>query len=231
LGSDTDTVATMAGALLGVTASGPPPGIVADQDLIAEEASRLETLGRGESATSFPHPDPLHWQPPSTLADALGFLDGELCVAGLGRVEELSPPLPGQGKDPSLWQWVRTHFGQHLLIKRRARLSELPRTAGPRARAAREAEEQGGETARRGSHDVEPLPADVEDAVALLASAGFDYGLMGRMLVHFARQRSGVTKAGIFAALVAERLRRSSSGSASEPNGVNPQRRAAERRR
>lgn len=45
LGSDIDTVATMAGALLGAVAVDDPPEPVLDAELIVKEARRLAALG------------------------------------------------------------------------------------------------------------------------------------------------------------------------------------------
>ncbi|MGH2702803.1 MAG: ADP-ribosylglycohydrolase family protein, partial [Actinomycetota bacterium] len=81
LGSDTDTVASMAGALLGVVATDDPPGELQDRDLIKREAARRSELRLGASVDSFPHPDPLKWSPPRTMADALGTYQEEIYVA------------------------------------------------------------------------------------------------------------------------------------------------------
>jgi ADP-ribosylglycohydrolase len=134
VGSDTDTIASMAGALVGVLADSDPPGELQDRELVTRESSRLADLGAGLPAESFPHPDPLHWQPPASLADAVGLLDGEIQIAGLGPAELLGRRTRGEGKNAALWEWARTAYGQTLLIKRRDELPNLSAGARPRAR-------------------------------------------------------------------------------------------------
>jgi ADP-ribosylglycohydrolase len=213
LGSDTDTVATMAGALLGVVASEEPAGPLVDRDLIVTEALRLEALGRGERRDSFPHPDPLRWQPPSSLSDALGRLGDQPAVAGLGPAGPIGDPISGQGKQPGLWQWVLTDYGQHLLIKRRVELSELPETARPRARAAAPLNVEAALPVVSQLREPRPnlpgssssLPTDPEEGMALLVAAGMPDALLARMTRHYARQ--GVIQAAVFATLFSVALR------------------------
>lgn len=200
LGSDTDTVASMAGALVGATAQSEPPGAVADQKLVIEEAVRLERLRGGEVIESFPHPDPLNWHPPRTQADAVGLVDGRLGVAGLGPASEDSEIYVGQRKDAGLWQWLRLDFGQRVLIKRRPDLAPLPDYARPRCRPI-QAEQYEMPVERAGVGD---LPETVEDAVELLKRHDFDKDLMSTLLIHFARQPYGVSKASLFGGLVAQ---------------------------
>lgn len=212
LGSDTDTVATMAGALLGAVASQEPPEPLLDRDLIASEARRLESLAHGERLDSFSHPDPMHWQPPSNLSDALGCLGDNPAVAGLGPVRLLSDPIAGKGKPPGLWQWVLTDYGQHLLIKRRAELTNLPETANPRPRIA--ADQRNGEIGLMSlAPTLEPsgsLPSDPEKGMALLLAEGVPDGLLARLTRHYARQ--GATPAAIFATLLSVALREREDG-------------------
>ena len=134
LGSDTDTVASMAGALLGAVADHDPPAPILDAPLIAHEARRLHALAGGQQTAPFPHPDPLRWEPPQQLVDALGLVDGQPHLAGLGPVQLHGEPMPGQGKSSAFWQWAVTEYGQTMLVKRRAELRSLPNSAKPRNR-------------------------------------------------------------------------------------------------
>lgn len=198
INSDTDTISTMAGALLGAVATNDPPGGLLDAELIVSEAQRLQRLAEGESASSFPHPDPLHWQPPPYLADALGLIDGRPAVAGLGPVVSKGEPIPGQGGKPEFWQWVETTYGQSLLIKRRPELKELPPGSQPRPRSTASA---------RNGHAASPsggLPADPEHGVEFFFSHREDDRLLGELLRHFARK--GGTAAADFASLIEARL-------------------------
>lgn len=126
LGSDTDTIATMAGAMFG--AAPPhrrPPGTILDADLIEGEAHRLAGLATGASLPGHRYPDLLRWSPPKTQADALATSGDDLIVAGLGEVTALQEQPLGPSGD-FLWQWVHTEYGQTLLMKRRRQLPEIP---------------------------------------------------------------------------------------------------------
>lgn len=222
LGSDTDTVATMAGALLGAVVSDDPPEQVMDQELIIAEAWRLAKLADGQVVESFPHPDPMRWQPTKGLSDAYGLIDGRPAVAGLGLAEEVGGPLEGQGKDPGIWQWVTTDYGQRLLIKRRPQLAELPDGARPRRRPAVSREPVYDSTQPHlfaSDSADDDLPADPEGAVQLLALRDFDDALMARLLRHFAS--TSALAAATFAALVSDRLR-VASGAGIDDNGGSP---------
>ena len=119
IGTDTDTIATMAGAILGVVADVEPPVEVLDADLFRSEADRMAEIARGGQTKSHRYPDLLHWSAPRTRADALTRLkDGCLYVRGLGRADSESEPISSP-KEGFKWQWVRLEIGQTLLIKRR----------------------------------------------------------------------------------------------------------------
>ena len=124
LGSDTDTIATMTGAILGASCDNEPPVRVLDADLFRSEADRLADIAVFKKPKSHSYPDLLHWSAPKTRADALmRSEDGNLCVPGLGGVvEEIGAPI-GPVNGQFSWQWVRIEYGQTLLIKRRQTIS------------------------------------------------------------------------------------------------------------
>lgn len=129
VGSDTDTIATMAGAILGATASHPPDGPTLDTDVIQRMADRLVSLANGTSDPGHRYPDLLKWSPPRTQADALGQGPRGLIVLGLGPVREvLADPIAAPTGDAA-WQWLRLATGQTLLIKRRHAVPDFPAEA------------------------------------------------------------------------------------------------------
>jgi len=213
IGSDTDTIATMAGALLGPVTDQPLPGPLLDYELHIREAERLERLRTGERVEDFPHPDPLHWQHPATLSDTAGLIDGKLALMGLGLAEPAGEMLPG--KDHTGWQWLLTTFGQHVLIKRRDKLAELPEWSRPRHRATAQPEQLSVEAKQQPPVDVAPpleppteqLPDEIEDAVEQAFAAGFQQQRFVQLFLHLTHQPYGTSKAGLFAAMVAERIR------------------------
>ena len=124
LGTDTDTIATMAGAILGAVAESEPPLDVLDADLFRAEADRLAEIAAGGNPRSHSYPDLLRWSAPKTRADALVRSgDGGLVVRGLGRViESVGEPVTAPGGNFA-WQWLRLESGQTLLMKHRRDLS------------------------------------------------------------------------------------------------------------
>ena len=126
VGTDTDTIATMAGAMLGACDSaGLPPEAPLDSEYLDSEARRLAALSRGEPVEAHAYPDVLTWTAPRAQADALVKNDGCLVVEGLGPVQETEVDIVRSANDEFGWQWVKTAFGQTLLIKRRPSLREL----------------------------------------------------------------------------------------------------------
>ncbi len=126
VGTDTDTIATMTGALMGACKSaGLPPEEPLDSDYLQSEARRLAALSRGEPVEAHTYPDILTWTAPRAQADALARDGGRLVVEGLGPVEEIGADIVRAASDDFGWQWVMTAFGQTLLVKRRPKLQEL----------------------------------------------------------------------------------------------------------
>ena len=119
LGTDTDTIATMAGAIMGVTANADPPEKVADFEYLDKISDRLYKQSQGHHTENHLYPDLLQWQPPNTQIDAIGSHNGNLILRGFGNVKLLKQPTEQGGKYPCLWQWVELDFGQTILAKRR----------------------------------------------------------------------------------------------------------------
>ena len=132
VGTDTDTIASMAGALVGVVAETEPPVDVLDANLFRSEADRLTTIacGRHLETHGHPYPDLLHWSAPSRRADTLVRTpDGGLFVRGLGPARIVSDPESSPNGDFQ-WQWIMLDSGQSLLIKRRADLEVMEQDYG-----------------------------------------------------------------------------------------------------
>ena len=125
LGTDTDTIATMAGAIVGVMAgTDPPAGSVLDEDLLRSDAARLAEIAAGGKPSDYLYPDLMHWSAPKSRSDALVRLDdGSLIVEGLGPVAKLTSKPLSTGKGNFQWQWLELKTGQTLLIKYRKSFS------------------------------------------------------------------------------------------------------------
>lgn len=133
LGSDTDTIASMAGAVLGAAHGGEPEWTIQDRDYIVQEAVRLAEIAAGIEMPSFPYPDLPGWSPPATEEDGIGMTDEGLWLAGLGKAEPMTPA--GAGSETN-WQWFELEFGQTVLAERRINPRKLSKADLPAAKMA-----------------------------------------------------------------------------------------------
>ena len=142
LGSDTDSIATMAGAMFGAFTTQPPPGEVADAPYISSEAMRMATIHNGESVAGFTYPDLLRWTPPATLLDYVGIDQlSHLAIAGLGEARPTGKSYP-QTDNGAVWQWLELKFGQRILAKRRERPRPLDPSLLPDERSPKDRQQQ-----------------------------------------------------------------------------------------
>jgi ADP-ribosylglycohydrolase len=127
LGTDTDSIATMAGAILGAAGAAPVelPGTVQDQGYLAREADRMWAAAAGLRPPRFPYPDVLSWRPPRSGMDGVAAEDDQLHLVGLGPGGAVGEPYVTEGKTPGVWQWLHLWFGQTVLAKRREHPTKL----------------------------------------------------------------------------------------------------------
>ncbi|QCI15511.1 ADP-ribosylglycohydrolase family protein [Pseudomonas putida] len=122
LWSDTDTIASMAGALIG--AAKPDAkfiGEIQDEPYIRMEANRLFNISQGATERTFSYPDTLYWQAPRAVIDTLTISDGQYVLQGFGSVSPSGQRFKGRQKGVT-WQWFGTSWGQSLLVRMRAEL-------------------------------------------------------------------------------------------------------------
>lgn len=119
LHSDTDTIATMVGAMVGALAPKLPEWEIQDRNYITAEASRLARIAEGKRESSFEYPDPAKWVSPSTQASAVIKTDQGLYISGLGNLK-----IFGEKYDYGnySWQWFELPFGQTILAKFKANM-------------------------------------------------------------------------------------------------------------
>ena len=221
LGTDTDTIGSMAGAILGATADTDPPVDVLDSALIRTDAHRLADFAAGRDSRNHKYPDLMNWRAPKSRADALACSrDGGLVVSGLGHATELAQEqdLVAQG---FRWRWVRLNLGQTLLIKGRERLplrddalgqpgelppSERPSTEDrPSHAGASPVQSRHSDTMLDPGHEVRPdspEPHDIQDVVAYMRERIHDDKAIGRALRRVVHKGTAGQVAGFTAALV-----------------------------
>jgi len=121
LESDTDTIATMAGALLGCINPSDPNWEIQDRAYIMQEAKRLAAISAGRPQDSFAYPDLGRWSPPTRQTASVGLNGKGLALAGLGS---LNPVGAEYAVGDAAWQWFALPFGQTILAKRKAIVKE-----------------------------------------------------------------------------------------------------------
>ncbi|VZH34005.1 ADP-ribosylglycohydrolase family protein [Desulfovibrio sp. 86] len=115
-GSDTDTIATMAGALIGATVADEPLLPIQDKDYIEREAKRLARIARGSLAESFVYPSLLSWKSPRATLDITARYGEDFYVDGLAKIDFFGREYHN---NTTTWQWGKLAFGQTILAKRR----------------------------------------------------------------------------------------------------------------
>lgn len=114
LKTDTDTIATMAGALLGPVNKSSQLYEVQDQLLIREEANKLVDISEGKISRKFQYPSLLTWQPPTKATDAVFAMDAAYIMPGLGIIS-LGESVARSNNNS--WCWGTLTMGQSVLVK------------------------------------------------------------------------------------------------------------------
>jgi ADP-ribosylglycohydrolase len=224
IGSDTDTIATMAGALIGAAGADRPRAMIMDEPYIEAEAVRLSTVAEGGTASSFSYPDLLRWTPPRTQLDVVGKVNGALAVAGLGHVIHQDERVyRGPRAADEVWQWLQLELGETILVKRRAEPRPLPESARPMTSAHRptlqvapeqtelfqEPREDGmrADAVRQLYETSAGPPMTLHEATKLAWSAQLDPEIVGSILLELAKREDGVELAIGFAAIVSKAVK------------------------
>lgn len=212
LGSDTDTIATMAGAIIGAVAIESPRGRIADLEYIESEARRMHSIRVGAVSSSFTYPDLLRWQPPRIQLECVGKDGDNFYVAGLGRARSIGAEISGRGADDAVWQWLCLDFGQTILAKRRkfprATISQImPRQIESSFRnkvspAGHQPDMLDSSEARidEKKETAKTLDAMTSEAI----KSGFDPTLIGTQLLEVAERQNGVEQAIAYSAIIAK---------------------------
>jgi len=217
LNSDTDTIATMAGAILGAVASDTPKDKLMDRDYIAHEASRLTKISTGMNSTSFSYPDLMLWQPPKTQLDAVGLVEDQLATGGLAMAHPISNEFFPRVKEKAVWQWLKLEFGQLILSKRRKNPPSLIKSNYPKKQLPYvdqleqgiKSDEKKVDTPHQQQHYLFPQdsqqnqragktelkqPLTIDELTREAINSNFNTSIIGRHLLEFARFPDGIEK-------------------------------------
>jgi ADP-ribosylglycohydrolase len=207
LGSDTDTIASMGGAIMGAVCETAPVEEIADQEYVEREARRLADVRNGTAQGSFKYPDLLRWAAPKTQLDTIGqSTNGEMVVAGLGSARAIGEPINPRASATEVMQWVELSFGQLLLVRRRQPLPVIQMTTVD-SKPAEQAPRHGGLLDSGSWREIgRPVkkPLSIDEASRQVIGSGFDPGMIGRFLLEFARRDNGIELAIAFAAIVSK---------------------------
>lgn len=226
LGSDTDSIGTMCGALLGALLPDQLPSHpLQDRSYIAHEARRMFKIGAGVPVESFSYPDLIYWQPPRSGLDSVGLHNGKLILAGLGEISEQSAPSKSK-QNGGDYQWFLIGFGQSFLCKRRPSLKSLPETSLPglpllasKSRTPLESK-QSTVSKRKTAEEMPDLfstkeekeisvstPSTLDEMTNLAIGSGFDPRLIGELLLSLTESERYLEDVTAFAAIVAKAKR------------------------
>ncbi|MBA7682236.1 hypothetical protein ES703_90585 [subsurface metagenome] len=223
-GSDTDTIATMAGAIMGVKTKDDPPEEVADIKYIIEESERLYEISEGQNTRSHLYPDMLYWRPGRTQLDVIGKYNGKWYVQGLGEAEPMEIVAEKGGKYPSIWQWFRLEFGQTVLVKRRPKPKTFTKDCLPVKITTKEIKNKDTIVSdQKYRKDVKEMSKQkelwdkeklaniheepdftIDIATYNSINSGFKEEVVGQMLMKLAEQKDGIEKSIAFAAIIAK---------------------------
>lgn len=212
LGSDTDTIATMAGAIIGAVSKDLPGGHVADHEYIELEARRMYDIRGGLVSSSFSYPDILRWQPPRTQLDSVVKDSDGFYVAGLGRAKPVGFEIGGRGGDSAVWQWLRLDFGQTLLVRHRKdskpviaqnplrQIESRPKINSSFAERQMGMSDLLGAGVIENKESVKTLDAMTSEAI----KSGFNPTLIGTQLLEIADRQNGVEQVIAYSAIIAK---------------------------
>lgn len=206
LGSDTDSIGTMCGALIGAAQGGTPPGEILDRHYIEKEALRLAKIGDGYPQEQFSYPDLFSWKPPRSQSEAVSLENGKMVIAGLGPADSEGEVFSSPKDASSCWQFLTLPFGQTFLIKRRKHLrSEAVASVHKREETVSPIRNK---TNVQLSWDEletqQPDTRSIDELTSEAITGDFDPALVGKHLLTLSTGPNGIEKAVAYAAIIAK---------------------------
>lgn len=218
LGSDTDTIGTLAGSLFGTLTQSHPPQKILDHDYLILSAEQLLKIRDNQIITQFSYPDLLNWKLPNSNLDLTGTNNNKMVLYGLGEVyPEEEKMIQKQRNMVSTWRFVRTSFGQTLLLNHRENLKNVSSEALPIKLSEGNAVKKTEETYKNSSvlkGNNAPLSYDkkqgelfshaksIDEITDTIIKQGFKISEIGKELLRFAEEQDGIEKAISFASII-----------------------------
>ncbi|NWC65503.1 ADP-ribosylglycohydrolase family protein [Cedecea sp. P7760] len=218
--SDTDTIASMCGALLGAYSEQEVTWPLQDREYLISESMRLANIEGSNSQRSFEYPKIQSWIPPYKQNDAVGIVENNFALVGLGMLTNIDERY--YEANNACWQWFKLPFGQTILVKRKSdsireiHESQLPDFT-PRAKATKsevikendskdESFTKTNVIVKQGDlFGREADPKDWLDSITdVVINSNFDDVTLGRMLNECINKTQSVQMAVSFSAIIAK---------------------------
>jgi len=120
LHTDTDSIATMVGAIVGSFIETRPPQDLQDDYYIIQDACRMHSISIQKGDAEFNYPDAMTWKNPTSIADYVKYENGKLNFYPFGELAATSETFQSRAKNNNFChQWVNSNIGQSFLVKRR----------------------------------------------------------------------------------------------------------------
>lgn len=121
LWTDTDSIATMVGAIIGIALKEVPPHEVQDQAYIIEESDRIFKISQGIEVNNYDFSNSLDWKSPTSNLDFITTCQNKMVLYPFGELTPRSDIFNNQSeKNRNFnYQWVESSFGQSFLVKKR----------------------------------------------------------------------------------------------------------------
>lgn len=218
LGSDTDTIATMAGSILGACTKEEPPEEILDIEYHKYQAQMLFNIKNGKAVTQFNYPDLLYWKLPVTTLDFVGSYNNKMVISGFGElIPENNIVFQKRQRNTSIWQFAKTTFGQTLLINHREELKPL----GLSLFATNKSQISSNELEKKEFYNLETnmknlknkeqkqiqdepsiFPPTINEATDNIIRNGFNETEIGKQLLKYAEDEDGIEKAISFSSII-----------------------------
>lgn len=208
LGSDTDTIATMAGALLGANLNNYQTfnKDLQDKNYLMSEAERCYRISLGELVAGFKYPDLLYWEGPKSAIDAVKKSPDGLQLLGLGVLKEKSEVFQSNQKG-AVWRWFNLPFGQSVLCK--VRSGFIVDESSPKNGSASlvESECEVKKSGELFSNSFKEFPKSLDEMTEDAIKSNFDPELIGKHVLEISSRELGIELVVGYVAIIAKAKR------------------------
>ncbi len=215
LGTDTDSIATMVGAIRGVLDDSIPPQDLQDQAYIIQDAERLYRISVGCEKNNYLYPDVMAWRVPSSTLDYIASCKGELVFPPFGVVTQTSEAFSSNNTESYdySYQWVSSSFGQSFLVKIRNSQSireieehQALDVVEPMSKKEQPPQHQLHLLVEESEPKGAPEKIDLDELTSIAIAKNFDPATLGNHLIRVTHSELGVNGAIAYSAIIAKAL-------------------------